>query len=85
MFFQGGIIQGGLMLYTKQEPEVGAWYTNRTGKLMKVKLVLYRHENPLRVMIEFLEGQHKIVNIDDWYYLELSRQIGAYRKARLQQ
>jgi len=63
------------MKYRKQEPEVGSWFVNRTGKLMKVKLIMYRHEMLQKVMIEFLEGEMKIVNIDDWYFLELNRQI----------
>lgn len=63
------------MKYRKQEPEVGSWFVNRTGKLMKVKLIMYRHEIIQKVMIEFLEGEVKIVGIDDWYFLELNLQI----------
>ncbi len=71
-------------MYKQQEPEVGAWFVNRTGKLMKVKLIMYHHEDPERVMIEFLEGQLKVVDIDDWYYLELHKQISLRNEAQFQ-
>lgn len=63
------------MNYRKREPEAGLWFINRTGKLMKVKLIMYRHELIEKVMIEYLEGENKVVNIDDWYHLELNRHI----------
>ena len=34
-----------------------------------------------RVMIEFLEGELKIVDIDDWYFLELNLQISLRNQA----
>jgi len=63
------------MNYHKREPEVGSWFINRTGKLMKVKLIMFHHEQIEKVMIEYLEGVNKIVAIDDWYHLELNRHI----------
>ena len=61
-----------------------SWFINRTGKLMKVKLIMYRHENPIKVMIEFIEGQLKVVSIEDWYCLELNPHITLRNDAQVQ-
>ena len=72
------------MKYRPHEPVVGSWFINRTGKLMKVKLILFRHEEPIKVMIEFIEGQRKVVTVNDWYCLELNRHISLRGDARVQ-
>jgi len=55
-----------------QEPVVGSWYLNQTGKLMKVRLLLLSDRNLSRVMIEYLDGSLHIVNIDAWNFLDLN-------------
>jgi len=60
-------------MFSSQEPVPGAWYINRTGKLMKVRLMLYRGRRRCALLIEYLEGQRQIIGIDDWYRLQLHR------------
>jgi hypothetical protein len=54
-----------------QEPIVSSWYLNQTGKLMKVKLVLFDNERISRVMVEYLDGTVSIVDIKLWNFLDL--------------
>lgn len=72
-------------MFTKQEPLVGAWYVNRTGKLMKVKLMAYHHETPESIMIEYLDGKRHVVSMEAWNCLELSRNLQQAAKSLLQQ
>ncbi len=60
-------------MFCAQEPVPGAWYVNRTGKLMKVRLLLYAGRRRQALLIEYLEGQRQIIGIDDWYRLQLHR------------
>ena len=55
-----------------QEPVVGSWYLNQTGKLMKVRMLLLTDRRLTRVMIEYLDGSVHIVNIDAWNFLDLN-------------
>ena len=55
-----------------QEPVVGSWYLNQTGKLMKVRMLLLSDRLLTRVMIEYLDGSVHIVNIDAWNFLDLN-------------
>ena len=72
-------------MFIKQKPVVGAWYVNRTGKLMKIKMMAYNNSDAECVMIEYLDGNRQIVNIDSWYCLELSRNLQQAAKSLLQQ
>ena len=54
-----------------QEPVVSSWYLNQTGKLMKVKLVLFDKERMSKVMVEYLDGTLSIVDIKLWNFLDL--------------
>ncbi len=72
-------------MFTKQQPVVGAWYVNRTGKLMKVKLMAWRHLEPVSVLIEYLDGKRQVVDMDAWYSLELSRNLQQAARSLLQQ
>ena len=72
-------------MFIKQKPVVGAWYVNRTGKLMKVKMMAYHHDDANSVMIEYLDGNRKVVDINAWYCLELSRNLQQAAKSLLQQ
>jgi hypothetical protein len=62
-------------MYSTQDPEVGSWYVNRNGKLVKVRLAVYRHEYLSALLLEYLDGQHQIISINDWYCLELHRDM----------
>ncbi|WP_126456936.1 hypothetical protein [Sulfuriflexus mobilis] len=55
-----------------QEPVVGSWYLNQTGKLMKVRMLLHTEQRLSRVMIEYLDSSVKIVDIDAWNFLDLN-------------
>ena len=54
-----------------KQPHAGSWYVNKTGKLMKVRMLLYSDGQPTQVMIEFLDGMRISVGIDAWCYLDL--------------
>lgn len=54
-----------------QEPKPGYWYINRTGKLMKVKMVMLGLEGIESVLIQYVEGTTHSISIDDWQCLDL--------------
>jgi hypothetical protein len=53
------------------EPIPGYWYINRTGKLMKVKMVGYDGNRAANVLIQFQEGNTRLIDINDWRCLDL--------------
>lgn len=55
-----------------QEPVVGSWYLNQTGKLMKVRMLMFAEQSLSKVMIEYLDSSVKIVDIDAWNFLDLN-------------
>lgn len=55
-----------------QEPIVGSWYLNQTGKLMKVRMLMFTEQRLTRVMIEYLDSSVKIVDIEAWNFLDLN-------------
>lgn len=55
-----------------QEPIVGSWYLNQTGKLMKVRMLMFSEQRLSKVMIEYLDSSVKIVDIDAWNFLDLN-------------
>ena len=55
-----------------QEPIVGSWYLNQTGKLMKVRMLMFAEQRLSKVMIEYLDSSVKIVDIDAWNFLDLN-------------
>lgn len=55
-----------------QEPVIGAWYLSQTGKLMKVRMLLYSGRQIARVMIEYLDGSTQHVDIHAWNFLDLN-------------
>ena len=67
-------------MYTMHEPVVGSWYANRTGKLMKVRLLSYQHETVTAVMIEYLDGTRQVIDSDAWNCLELHRDLRTVAK-----
>ncbi len=72
-------------MFIKQQPVVGAWYVNRNGKLMKVKLMVWHREEAVSVMIEYLDGNHQVLDVNTWYSLELSRNLQQAARSLLQQ
>ena len=62
-------------MFTVQDPIVGSWFVNLTGQLIKVKLVIFNHEKLQRVLIQYLDGNTKLINHDDWSYLKLNKHI----------
>lgn len=55
-----------------QEPIVGSWYLNQTGKLMKVRMLMFTERHLSKVMIEYLDSSVKIVDIEAWNFLDLN-------------
>ncbi len=72
-------------MFIKQQPVVGAWYVNRNGKLMKVKLMVWHREEAVSVMIEYLDGNRQVLDVNTWYSLELSRNLQQAARSLLQQ
>jgi len=62
------------------EPEVGNWYMNMTGRLIKVWAIAYSGNVIARVVIEFLNAEKRIINIHDWNQLDL--EIHLHRSAQ---
>jgi len=60
-------------MFMNHQPVVGNWYMNKTGKLLKVKLLMYADTQPSSVVIEFLDGSRQIVDYTSWSCLELHR------------
>lgn len=57
----------------QQTPRIGTWYVNMTGKLMKVRMLLYFHGVLSAVAIEYLDGHNALIQVDDWNCLDLSQ------------
>lgn len=58
---------------TNMTPVPNTWYVNKTGKLVKVKMLAYSQHEVSRIMIEYLEGTTQLVDIADWSKLDLER------------
>jgi hypothetical protein len=58
-----------------QDPTVGSWFVNLTGQLIKVKLVMFNQDKLHRVLIQYLDGNTKLINHEDWSYLKLNKHI----------
>ena len=53
------------------KPRPGHWYINRTGKLMKVKMIMLGSEGPESVLIQYVEGSTITISMTDWESLDL--------------
>jgi len=62
-------------MFTKNVPVVGNWYVNRTGQLIKVRLLETIQGIPVKAMIEYLDGTTRVVDMQTWSCLELNRHI----------
>ncbi len=65
-------------------PVVGNWYVNRTGQLIKVKLMELAAGTPIKAMIEYLDGTTKIIDMEAWSCLELNRHLSRGGNVRFQ-
>ena len=72
-------------MLTKNFPIVGNWYVNRTGQLIKVKLLEMLQGVPVKAMIEYLDGTTKIIDMNAWSCLELNRHISRGGTVRFNQ
>jgi hypothetical protein len=63
------------MVSGKNVPVVGNWYVNRSGQLVKVKLLETIQGVAVKAMIEYLDGTSKIIDMSAWSCLELNRHI----------
>lgn len=54
-----------------QEPRPGYWYINRTGKLMKVRMVMYGIHGAESVLLQYVEGSMHSISMFDWQCLDL--------------
>ena len=62
-------------MFSRNIPVVGNWYVNRTGQLIKVKLLEMIQGIPVKAMIEYLDGTTKVIDMQAWSCLELNRHI----------
>lgn len=62
-------------MITNNTPVVGNWYVNRSGQLIKVKLLETIQGVPVKAMIEYLDGATKVIDMNAWSCLELNRHI----------
>lgn len=54
-----------------KQPKPGYWYINRTGKLMKVKMIMLGKSGPEAVLIQYVEGSTLAISMTDWNSLDL--------------
>ena len=64
-----------IRMFRVQDPEVGTWFVNQTGQLMKVKLVMFAEEKLHRVLIQYLDGTTKLIKEEDWFHLKLNKHL----------
>jgi hypothetical protein len=61
-------------MYNRHHPQVNAWYTNLSGKLFKVKMLLINKQGISRIAIEFLDGSQQLINLQEWECLRMAKQ-----------
>ena len=62
-------------MFRVQHPTVGSWFVNLTGQLIKVRLVMFNKDKLHRVLIQYLDGNTKLIHHEDWSYLKLNKHI----------
>ena len=65
-------VQGELMLCS-HDPVPDSWYVNEQGRVVKVRMLLYREGHLDAVITNDLDGYSDRIKLDDWYDLHLSR------------
>ena len=66
-------------MFCSHDPVPDSWYVNENGKVIKVRLLLYQDGRLDAVVMEDLDGLSKIINLEQWYELHLSRYCYAPR------
>jgi len=57
------------------KPEIGSWYMNVTGQLIKVWAVAYSGKHLTSIVIEYLNGDRRIISSEDWKRLDLEAHL----------
>lgn len=61
-------------------PIVNTWYTDLTGQLFKIKLVVYSRRGVIKIVTQYLDGTKSVITRDEWECLRLIQH--AARQAR---
>ena len=62
-------------MFETHDPIVGTWFVNQTGKLLKVRMLIFSDKKLQRVLVQYLDGTTHSVKVDDWFCLKLNKQI----------
>jgi len=62
-------------MFHVQDPTVGSWFVNLTGQLIKVKFVMFDQDKLQRVLIQYLDGNTRLINHEDWFCLKLNKHV----------
>jgi hypothetical protein len=52
-------------------PVPGYWYINTSGKLIRVRLIGYVGLKACTVIIQYIDGLIRTIDIDDWHGLDI--------------
>lgn len=55
------------------EPIIGAWYINLSSQFLRVWGMVYNNGEPQRIVLHYLNGMRFIIELEDWYKLDLLR------------
>lgn len=58
-------------MHKPQAPIVNTWYTNLTGQLFKIKLVVHGRQGVTTVVIQYLDGTKNVITREEWECLRL--------------
>lgn len=72
-------------MHAQRTPLVNTWYTNLTGQLFKVRMILYRGEKLTLIAIEYLDGNREVITRNDWECLKLMKHSTEKRQTVVQQ
>jgi len=66
-------------------PVINTWYTNLTGQLFKVKMVMYSKANISHIVIEYVNGTSQVLNHHEWECLKLMKHtVEQFKKQNLE-
>ena len=60
-------------MFRSQDPVPDSWYVNESGKVLKVRFLVYRDGGLTAVIVESLEGRRKSIKLECWYEMHLTR------------
>jgi hypothetical protein len=67
---KGPVVMKKMTILDLQQPRPGYWYIDRTGKLIKVKMVRHGLAGIEAVLIQYVEETTHSISIDDWQCLD---------------